>query len=54
MLNITKSSDPIKVSTIVALIYGEPGVGKTHLAISLAITAGSAWLAWDWLGGLFA
>lgn len=33
-LNITKSTDPIEVSTITLLIYGSPGIGKTSLAFT--------------------
>ena len=31
-LNITKASDPITVERVIALVYGQPGVGKTSLA----------------------
>lgn len=34
MAKITKASEPIKASAIKALIYGEPGIGKSTLGLS--------------------
>ncbi|MGJ8524140.1 hypothetical protein R84981_002858 [Carnimonas sp. R-84981] len=33
-LKITKAGDPIKVGSLITMIYGQPGVGKTSIACS--------------------
>lgn len=36
MLNILKSTDPISIETLIILLYGDPGAGKTSLAQTAA------------------
>lgn len=33
-LNIKTASDPVEIGTLITLIYGQPGIGKTSLAFS--------------------
>ncbi len=33
-LKIVKASEPLRIRTVSALIYGEPGIGKTTLALT--------------------
>jgi hypothetical protein len=35
-VRIIRSTDPVKIETVVVLVYGDPGAGKTSLAFTAA------------------